>query len=441
MVDAKYKAIPDAEQPEDIELPPSDVLIARAQERYPEAGTKVKAEFLGRLDDAIDNCQPRIEIPRISPDQLQPSTEIEDQNALLKALKLPTTALVAMIAAALLLMITDSPLAKAIYPYVACITTFLSSVPDIRKRFLNAAVPVFDKLDTLKGTIERRVEGVSATGMKYLDVTEKAMNQAIAPIKDNLAFATKMETALRQIDPKIDIPDTSDIEEKFNDFERQLKTGFEGMQHAVDISRDLPAPLQSIQKFQLYIMGPFLAVMLALQLWGIYTATQKIQDGAIGAMDDERMLVETGNNVTVVASMAPTLAPTSSDHDMEAQLAAIWLAFQSYVSTVVQIIVAFLLTKARAMAAIINSQIAILEKRVNEELRKAVGDVFENIFQKGFGAVKVQFLKLVKKIDKIQGPINQLKAKIPGGDINIPTNVMDKIPKAGGSFLGKFGKK
>lgn len=206
MVATKYGAIPDAEQPEDNELPPSDILIARAQEKYPEAGTKVEAEFLGRLDDAIDNCQPKISIPRISPDQLQPTSDIKDQNALLHALKLPTVALVAMIATAFLLMITTSPLAKVIYPYLACITTFLSSVPDIRKRFLSAAVPVFDKFDRLKETTEQRVEGVSSKGFQYLNATEKAMNQSIAPIKDKAEFATKMESALRRIDPDIDIP-------------------------------------------------------------------------------------------------------------------------------------------------------------------------------------------------------------------------------------------
>jgi hypothetical protein len=193
MSPAKYESVPDAEQPDDIVLPSSDVLIAKAQERYPEAANKIEAEFLGRLDDAIDNAQPKIEIPRISPDQLQPSTEIDDKAALFNAVKLPTMALAAMIAAAVVLMVVNNPLAKAIYPYFACVTTFMASVPDIRKRFLAAVVPVFDKFDSMKGTVEGRVEGVSAKGLKYLNVTEKSMNQAIAPIKDKLAFATKME--------------------------------------------------------------------------------------------------------------------------------------------------------------------------------------------------------------------------------------------------------
>jgi hypothetical protein len=206
MVNAKYEVVPDAEQPDDIELLSSDILIAKALERYPEAGTKVEAEFLGRLDDAIDNCQPKIEILRISPDRLQSSTELKNENAFLKALKLPTIALITMIVVALLLIVTSIPLVKTLYPYVACVTIFLSSVPGIRQRFLATVLPVFDNFDQLKGKIERRVEGVSTKGFNYLDVTEKAMNQAIAPIKDKVALATKLESTLKQFYPDIDIP-------------------------------------------------------------------------------------------------------------------------------------------------------------------------------------------------------------------------------------------
>jgi hypothetical protein len=91
---------------------------------------------------------------------------------------------------------------------------------------------------------------------------------------------------------------------------------------------------------------------------------------------------------------------------------------------------------------LINTQIAILERRVNKELRKAVGGVFDKIFRKGFGMVKQKFLVLIRKIDKIEGPINKVKSKIPGG-VNIPSGLASNIPKPqkGGSFLGMFGKK
>jgi hypothetical protein len=204
---ASYESVPDVEQPDDDDgIPPSDLIIAKAQERYPEAGTKLEAEFLGRLDDAIDNAEPKITVPRLSTKDLQPSTEIDDQNALIKALKLPTAALAVTTATALIIIVAQSPVAKAIYPYYACILTFMSSIPDIRKRFVAAVKPVFDNLATMKKKVESRVDGLSAKGLKYLSITETAMKQAIAPIKDKLAFATKMQDMLQKIDPTIDIP-------------------------------------------------------------------------------------------------------------------------------------------------------------------------------------------------------------------------------------------
>jgi hypothetical protein len=230
--------------------------------------------------------------------------------------------------------------------------------------------------------------------------------------------------------------DTSDIEEKFNGFEGELKTGFSGMQQAVDFSQNLPAPLQSIEKYQLFIMMPFLALMLSLQLWVVYATSQNIQNGSVDATDNVRILLESTSNV----SLTSTRIQTTNDN-MEQLSSEIWIAIQSYVSTVIQIVLAFLMTQARVMAAIINSQIALLEGLVNKQLRKAVGEVFETIFQKGFGAVKEQFLILVRKIDKIEGPVNDIKAKFPVENMNLPTSVSDNIPKMGGSFFGQFGNK
>lgn len=204
---ASYETVPDVEQPDDDDgIPSSDVIIAKAQERYPEAGTKFEAEFLGRLDDAIDNAEPNVTIPRVSANDLQPSADIDELGELIKSLKVPTAALAVTIATALILIVADSRTAQAIYPYYACILTFMSSIPDIRKRVMAAATPVFGHLSATKENVEKRVEGVSTKGLRYLSITEAAMKQAIAPIKEKVAFATKAQDMLRTIDPTIDIP-------------------------------------------------------------------------------------------------------------------------------------------------------------------------------------------------------------------------------------------
>jgi hypothetical protein len=206
-----YEAIPDVEQPDDNDddddgIPTSDLIIRKAQERYPEAGTAIEAEFLGRLDDAIDNAEPKIVIPRVSVKDLQPKSEINDTMDFIKSLQLPTAALAVTITTALIIIVSNSPVAQAVFPYYACIVTYMSSIPEIRKRFLTAIQPIFDHMAVMKKKVERRVEGVSSKGLHYLSITETAMNQAIAPIKDKVAFATKAEDMLRLIDPTIDIP-------------------------------------------------------------------------------------------------------------------------------------------------------------------------------------------------------------------------------------------
>lgn len=455
-----YEPVPDVEQPDDDGFSPADVIIAKAQERYPEAGSQLEAEFLGRLDDAIEKAEPKITLPRVTAEQLQTMSkaagekdgdnaeEISDTKALVHALKLPTAALGVTIASALLLLVVNSPLAKAIYPYYACILTFLASVPDIRRRFLKAVRPVFAKAQGQKEVVERKVDGVATRGLNYLGITEDACNRALAPIRDKLSFATKAETALRQIDPSIDIPDMSDIEKSFDGYETQLKTAFDGMQDAVDFSKSLPAPMQSLAKYQVYVLIPFLAFMLGLQLYGVYTTSTKTAAGGSSSMDASsdnvmgtvRLFASTVSNVTTFApSENPTAAPTVVATDEESEWLEMWIAIQTYVSTVIQIMVAFIVTQVRTMAALLNSQISVIERKTNRQLKAKVGDTFDKIFKKGFGTIRTKFLDLVRKIDKIEGPINQIKDKIPGGG-NLG-GIAANVQNVGGSLLGRFGKK
>jgi hypothetical protein len=100
----------------------------------------------------------------------------------------------------------NSRLAQTIHPYFSCILTFVASIPEIRKRFIAQITPAFHKFQDTKTVLETKLDGVSDKGLRYLGVTETAMNQALKPINDKLAFVTKFESLLKKADPTIDIP-------------------------------------------------------------------------------------------------------------------------------------------------------------------------------------------------------------------------------------------
>ena len=168
------------------------------------------------------------------------------------------------------------------------------------------------------------------------------------------------------------------------------------MQDAVDLSKDLPEPFKSVEKYELYFVMPFLAVMLILQLWGVYmtchteTSSDLSDAKNVTIVDSIRFLQDNPTNVEI--QMADS---TTDPNDWSVQWFEIRIAIQTYLTTLLQIGLAFLVTQVKIMVSLINSQIDLLEKRINKHLRSAVGDVFEDIFHKGFGIVKEKFLVLV----------------------------------------------
>jgi uncharacterized protein (UPF0335 family) len=194
--------------------------------------------------------------------------------------------------------------------------------------------------------------------------------------------------------------------------------------------------------------------MLGLQLYGVYvtarTMTSHEEDTSAAAArflmadegsDDGAALNGTTLSpvsMTASPSFAPSFPPSTTTEYNEHELSDIWIAIQTYIATVVQIVIAFLLTQVRTMAAFLNSQISIMEGNINKQLEEQVGDIFEETFHKGFNAIRDKFLILVRKLDKLEGPINQVKNKVPGGDLG---KVAAGFQSAGGSLLGRFGKK
>ena len=200
----------------------------------------------------------------------------------------------------------------------------------------------------------------------------------------------------------------------------------------VDLSRSLPAPLQSLAKFQIYIVYPFLAVMLILQLVGVYTSQATNGEVIVLTNATARILFEDDDDFVSKLTNSVDIDSTSAfgeEESDENEWLLMWFAIQSYLTTALQIIIAFLMTQARTMVALANMNIDKLEKNVNDKLKAAVGDVFESIFQKGFGAVKAKFLDLVRKVDKIEQPLLKAQAQM---------EQLEKLKQIPGA--GMFGK-
>lgn len=181
------------------------------------------------------------------------------------------------------------------------------------------------------------------------------------------------------------------------------------MQGVADLSRSLPAPLQSIAKFQVYIVAPFLAVMLILQLIGAYHISQGMPEESVA--DDFVAFNETSFRSLVTNS---TDLDSTVIGSVTKEWSLLWIAVQAYLTTASQVILVFLVTQARVIVALANLNIARLEKSLNLKLKAAIGDTFESIFEKGFGAVKTKFLDLVHKIDLIEQPLRKVQESIPG---------------------------
>lgn len=150
--------------------------------------------------------------------------------------------------------------------------------------------------------------------------------------------------------------------------------------------------------------------MLVLQLIAAYHISQGMQEESVVDVDA----------VALNETMVRSLVTNSTDLDSsviayaEKDWSLLWIAVQAYLTTASQIILVFLVTQGRVIVALANLNIGRIESSLNVKLKDAIGDTFESIFEKGFGAVKTKFLDLVHRIDLIEQPLRKVQESIPG---------------------------
>lgn len=196
-----YEPIPDLEEG-DVTLEENSKSKLTPEERYPNASSKEEASLLASIDDIIENI-----IPTVNPPLLPVGKEgISDLNGFFALLKVPFFTFASLVVGAIIVIALDSPIAKALYPYVAAVASFVASLPALRKSFEDAS-------ENLVGTIETKIKGLfdtvddfANTGVSLVQDVSDKMDAMFQTIKPTLDLAGKMEKQLKKIDPNIDIP-------------------------------------------------------------------------------------------------------------------------------------------------------------------------------------------------------------------------------------------
>jgi hypothetical protein len=204
----------------------------------------------------------------------------------------------------------------------------------------------------------------------------------------------------------------------------KLQSGFSSARGLIHVRRSLPSPFQSPEKFEWYIVIPYLVAMLAVQLVLVYMSQTK---------QDHLPLEETNMN----------------KDEVDKEWFLLWTAVRTYITAVGQILLAFLLTQMHNLIFFLNKQIGVFEGNINKELRRTVGGVFEDIFRRGFKIAKSKFLDLLKKVNKLEEPIEKLKAAFPDVVENsefselaslVKENLADKVQKKRDNILTRLSK-
>lgn len=415
------------------------------QAKYPAANEK-EAELLGMLDEVIENSTPELKPPLLQVESFKDGAPREI-GELIVALKIPAAAFVSCVAMAFVFIAMNNPLAYALYPYITCITIFLSTVPALRARFSESCKTILTKIDSTKAVVVGQIDGVANKGLGYVDTVENAINTILEPLKEKLDKASKVEKMLQKIDPDIDIPDTSDIEEELQDASDKITSIIKVVKDAVDFAKHIPKAVQSHELFDQHIVYPFLAGCLLIQLISTYIQTTS------GSANDADDAIDEANATDVTRQILSNFTtPNYSNSDgiifddynnstnmtaaefmdeVKDQWQLISIAFSLFLGAVIQLLICFLVTQKSILFTQINNKILVISSELNDILDKTVKPVFHDVLVVSMSKIKHELLKIIEKIERIEGPMKKLSSLtsgIPGvSDIKMPDVQLPKV--------------
>jgi exonuclease VII large subunit len=268
-------------------------------------------ELMSTLDDTIQKNNTsmllQLQLPAIDPQVMVTQGQSWVTSMILPTMTAIGTTVTALVLSAVHQMTNQSnqlessisSLLIQLFPYFNAVVVFLSSFAPIQQRCMTSVQPILEQVGILSDTITTAVQNVTQHVDTTLDTLQTQVQTTLTPLLPTLQTATQYEQMIRQIQPNIDIPDATDIEEEFQEARTVLQTPMEQATTTLRTisTQAVPAPFQSATKFYWYIVFPMAVLVLSTQLGVVVyttrrTSTTTVVDTAAPTM----------NNMTTTAS-------------------------------------------------------------------------------------------------------------------------------------------
>mmetsp|Transcript_12546 Transcript_12546/g.24065 ORF Transcript_12546/g.24065 Transcript_12546/m.24065 type:complete len:524 (+) Transcript_12546:114-1685(+) len=225
-----------------------------------------QAAVLKKLDNAMTMSHFDFSMPAVDPAEL-----VSQGNSFLQSMFLPTLTAVATVLAGLALNYQAqyslwAETAVRYFPYANALIIFYSSVTPLSNRFKDAMKPVFDKSAKVQEDVCDRVGMITVQVDTSIDAIQADVKEVLKPIKPIIDNASSKAGPLKQMDPTLDIPDASEIDEEFDELQGKVGAKVKDAQKALDLEQCIPGRLKSLDHFYWQVIFPILILALVLQL-------------------------------------------------------------------------------------------------------------------------------------------------------------------------------
>lgn len=246
--------------------------------------------------------------------------------------------------------------------------------------------------------------------MNPIHKLEKAINEALEPMRPKLDKLTKLESKLKMIDPDVDIPDASDLEEEMETAEGKVVAKFDEIKDAIDIMGMIPAPFQTKKNFDKYIVYPVLVVYLSIVMFLAFQSTKASNDGDVVQNVNRYLRGSAAETIPILEDIVPVISDSGAipsppqdlipdEDEIKAKIRSVVLS--CFYANLAILLTFFIATLKVVIQSLIQCKIDSMKVELNEKIEEKVQPLKDKVTGTTT-TIKEKFFALEEKIEKAE---------------------------------------